>query len=610
MENVNLPFQMEDKKVLNELLGNLNLVLKDSDAVAEKEIVKQFLKITSSAIMLTVIGKSGVGKTSILNAVLGDEILNLSVSEGITEYRYGAEEIIYPVKSNIVRHFKADTKLEGIAMVDTIGCEKWSINGLADSVKEYLEKSDVILVVFEANAVNDYVVWDILEEIDNKNMIFILSKEDCFDIEKVDEAELRLRQYMLEADISAPIYRIAIIPNEKENHGIQSLVTYIHQNIIGSNPMCLKQQENMKQLNTMLVELNTSFELRKKQYLGDMEILNKINFSMNGFRKKSHSDIEILKNEIKKEIDEVVEAYQNEIIQRVDAKRIKERFQNGKDEFMEYLEFVDESYQKRMTEEVGKRIVGYIRVYLTELQEVFEEATGYFRTRESLLSLEDKFYGTLAESKRSMVKGSTNHLAEAKEYYVSLTEASEELYTKMWNARETHDRNVKISSTIGGAIGSAVGTATTAMWATNGLIAGFMSSFGTTATAFMVISNPTMLIPIAAGTLLFGVGTHELVEKIITIKSNEKLDEKMQVYIEEFQTQVAAAKENMTEQILENIENIFIGELDTVDKSFADFRMSVNIDSKNIPMLEVQMEKVQDLLEQLNQIEKEQMLLC
>lgn len=602
MEHVKLPFQMEDKKVLNELLENLNVVLKDSDALEEKEFVKRFLHLNSTAIVISTIGKSGVGKSTLLSELFGKKLGEVVPTNGIVEFRYGAENCSYYVTSNVVRHFKMKPELEGVVLVDTVGCEKWEQNGIEENAKEYLERSDAILVVLEAAEVNVNAVWSILEEIQNKNIIFILSKIETIDEEKLEESKLRLRQYMLEAEIQAPVFSVSVL---YDACAMEELVSYIKNNVICSNVKQFKEQENIQKLTFMLRDLNESFELRKRQYIADVAILDKIDFAMNGFREKSRSEIEYLKNEISKEIDEVVDAYQNEIIQRLDAKKIKERFSNGKDEFMEYLELVNESYQRRMTDEVNKRVIGYIRVYLTNLQAVFEEATGYFRTRQSLLLLEDKFYGTLAETKRNMVNESSSRMEEIQKYYITLNEASEELYEKMWNTREKHDQRVKVSSTISGVIGGTTGAVGTAMWATNGLIASFLSANGATATAVMVITAPTMIIPIASGSALFGVLSYKLVEKVVKKISTGNLEKKMEKYIEEFKVDVANTKEKMKEQILENVEKMFIMELDSADKSFADFRISVNIDKRNIPKLELRMEKMKELLQQYEQLERE-----
>lgn len=49
---------------------------------------------------------------------------------------------------------------------------------------------------------------------------------------------------------------------------------------------------------------------------------------------------------------------------------------------------------------------------------------------------------------------------------------------------------------------------------------------------------------------------------------------------------MAKAKESMTEQILETIENMFRMEIENADKSFSEFRMSVNIEGNNVARLE------------------------
>ena len=75
--------------------------------------------------------------------------------------------------------------------------------------------------------------------------------------------------------------------------------------------------------------------------------------------------------------------------------------------------------------------------------------------------------------------------------------------------------------------------------------------------------------------------------------------------VAEFKQEVAQIKEEMTEQVMQTVTEIFDREVRSMDNSFRDFRMAVNIDSRNIPLLESKLQTVQDLMEQIGQLKRD-----
>lgn len=589
MKNANLPFQMEDKKILNELLEELNLVLKDSDAVAEKDIVKNFLRELSDVTTITVLGNEGVGKTSLLNAIFGGNMVAGSSTQEICEYRYGEKENVFSLDSKTTRYFKTMEALQGLAIVDMPGCNVWKKHEMEESAIDYLNKSDVVIVVFCADSVNDYDVWDVLEKINNKKIVFALSKTDCVTVELLNEAELRLRQYMIEIGVQAPIFKLLLINeniSKQEANGLYDLCNFINDTFIGENPTLYKQQENIATLKGMLKELEKSFALRHRQYELDTKVVSNINHAMNSFREKNSIKIEYLKKDIANEIDREMDAYQDEIIRRLNPKQIKERFPNGLDDFMEYLELVNYNYQKRMSTEIEKRTQSYVNRYLTDIQDLYTESIGYFQKRESLMELEDKFYGSLAESKSKMILETSYHLQETKMYYGAITDASEELFLKTWGEREKYDVKVAVgnlgSAGVGAVVGSLIGS--------------------------LIFSWPFWGVVAIGG--VGAIALYEFLGGIFAANSLETMEKRVNECVAEFRSQIGAAKEDMKAQVLSSVEEIFVTELSNADKSFVDFRMSVNIDSKNIPLIESKLEKVHMLMEQIEKMERERMLIC
>lgn len=604
MNDSKLPFQHEDGKIIEELLKNVSVVIKDSDAAEEKEIVHDFLRKVSNAITFVVVGNSSVGKSCFLNKLFKSALYDNEFEDSaknIREYRYGAEEACLQADEYTTRIFRQKQELDGLQVVDTQGIDQMSQTGLLERVKSYIYKSSVLFAVYDARNVNDYEVWDLLEGVEAKKVIFILTKCDLTEAEIIEKNENRLRQYMGEAGLQAPVFRTSSKWEEEElfdKSGFEQIRQYIARQIIGPHPVLMKQQENLAELKEMLSHLSEAFECRKRQYEHDAIILRKIDSLMDDFVRNNRVHIDDLKESLRREILSEVDAYQNEIIAKLDPKKIKERFPNGSTDFMDYLNLINEGYRKRMTDNVNRRTQESVQDYLIGLEQVFERAVGYFNKRELLIDLENKFYGSMAESKKGMISRVTNNMEVTRDYYYTLTDASTELFMKLWKARSDRDRTVANAKAAGGVIGTAAGVG-------SGLAIAHV--LGSAAISGAVAAAGTVLWPVV-GAIVGAVLIAKIAKSIASANTFSELEKRTAEAVAEFKEEIAKTRVGMTARILDTVEKMFQQEVESVDRSFSEFRMSVNIDSKNIPALEEKLHVIKENMSQIEEMEKRRIL--
>lgn len=618
-----LPFHYQDKQIMENLLKDVSLAIKDSDAVEEKEIVNNFLRKVSEAFLFVTVGSSGVGKSTFLNKLFQSVLFEgekLESTKNIQEYRYGVSETSVCVNEYVTRIFLTKEELDGLQVVDMQGMDQIAQGDLLECVKEYLYKSSVVFAIFDARSVQDYAVWDLLEGVEVRKVVFVLTKCDLAEERMIEENEKKLRQYMKEAGVQAPVFRIS----SQWEDSLSPVCEYVSKQIIGSSPVLTRQQENLSELKKMLEQLSDSFRCRRQQYESDAAILEKINTSLDTFILNNRTKIDDLKTALGREIESEIQAYENEVITKLDPHKIKERFPNGSADFVDYLNLINEGYRKRMTENVNRKTQETVQAYLSELELVFEEATGYLNKRENILALKDRFYGSMAESKKSMVYKAANHLEVTKEYYHTLTEASTELFMKLWKARNNRDRvitNAKIAGEIAGAaagagvglaianvlgaavtaIGAAAGTAAAGTAAASGTAAA--AAAGTAATASTIVAMGTVLWPVV-GVVIGAIVISRIAKKLASANTLLELEKKTAEAIAEFKEEVAKSKEQMTAEILKTIEAMFRMEIENTDKSFSEFRMSVNIEGKNVLKLEEKFDTIQGYLQQIKELER------
>lgn len=590
----------QDKHAVAGLLENISAVLKDTDAMEEKKFVKDFLQKMSKFFRIAAIGSSGVGKSSLLNEIFGGILYvreRAEPTEGIHEYRYGEEDAEFQMDTYHRRIFRKIPKLDGLSVVDTQGVDTIKDDVMSGKIKEIIHQSDVLFVVFHVQNIKDFAVWDFLEGADTGKMIFVITECSRVEEEKRQECEEKLKEYMAEANIFSPVFCISSEwkkQNFSEGDGLKELISYINYNVIGKNPTLMKQRENVAELKQLLSQLSSSFELRKQQHEADKQVLENINHSMDSFFESNKETVEVFKRDLSREISKEIDAYRDEIIAKLDPKQILERFKNGSREFTDYLNYIHDGYQQRMTNNVNRKTQKAVCTYLAGLEQVFEETTGYFRKREKLIALEDKFYGSIVQSKAAMVTRADESIKVTQDYYRSLMDVSSELFMEVWKARNEYERKLSNAQKVGG-IGGAVAGGGTAF-----LLAHAAVSAAGTATA---ISATAMFLWPVVGLLAGGLFFSAMAKDFAKAKNMPELEEKVKKSVEDFKIEIAGTKDKMISEILDTIEAIFRRELETADKTFLDFRMSVNIDSKNIPLLEDRMNKIQEYLEKIEELE-------
>lgn len=257
---------------------------------------------------------------------------------------------------------------------------------------------------------------------------------------------------------------------------------------------------------------------------------------------------------------------------------------------MDYLNMVNENYKKIMTDSVNRKTIEAIKGSLHELEIVYDEAVGYFNKRENILALDDKFYGSLATGRKQMIAETKENALAVSQFYKTLTEASETLFLQIWEARKKYDERQEKVEGVGSIGGAAAGA-----------FVGFKLAgaifVGTGAAAAIGTG-----VVIAIGVIVGAVVVRKIAKMIFDPMNDNQMEETKQKCIAQFKAEVEKTRSVMIEQIASQIREIFKKELTTIDLSFSEFRMSVNIDERKIPLLEAQLQGTAKLLEAIGRL--------
>ncbi len=629
METVNILCEKKNQIMLNDLFEDFRILLQDSDATEEKEKVKNSFKKMADNTAYLVLGEEGAGKTSLLNALF-QEMTSFSdeFSGEICEYRWGEQELTTSPVDGVQKKFVTMENMRGISIVDTKGINRFTEES-RKKVKEQIERSSAVFVVFAAEHIRSPKLWDVLEGCPQKRMIFFLTKCDLLSEKDLHSNVEKLKNYMEESGIFAPLFPISHYKETTRGDivAIDEARAYIRDNVVGKNPMLNRQMENVAEMKRIIVQLKESFALRKQQYVSDFEILQKINCSLDTYMLNHKRFLDTFIGKVAAEINKDIDNYEREIISKLDPYKIKERFQKRED-FEDYLNLVNENYKTMMSDSINRKTIEAIKSCLHGLESVFKEATGYFNKRENILVLNDKFYGTLSTSRRKMSDESREMVVSTGELYRTLNGASETLFMQIWNERKKYDASIRTHKTLSGVGGGIAGGATGAGLGLAGLhAAGLLTGSGAVAAGSGAVAAGSGAVAAGSGavaaagtTVVAGAGAF-VVAGLVVIgmiagaalfryisksffdpKTADKMEANTRKCIEQFKNEVDHTRIEMIEQVTRQIITIFENELANVDNCFAEFRMSVNIDEKKIPLLERRMQEAEDLLMKIESI--------
>jgi ribosome biogenesis GTPase A len=204
------PEQKKQYESLHDLLqACLILTEKCSDSAASG-IVHDRLSHMQSAALLVIVGEVKSGKSSFINALLGEEICEVApdpCTAGIQELVYGEVR----TKKNLGDNWEHLTLpmevLNEISIVDTPGTNS-IISNHQTITENYIPRSDLVIFVFSAKNPHTGTAWDFLSLIRKewyRKTVFILQQSDLATQHELTINRERVQQYARERNVQNPI---------------------------------------------------------------------------------------------------------------------------------------------------------------------------------------------------------------------------------------------------------------------------------------------------------------------------------------------------------------------------------------------------------------------
>jgi ribosome biogenesis GTPase A len=202
--------QKEKHEALHGLLtACLELAEKCSDEEAS-QILRDRLSHLQSAALLVFVGEVKSGKSSFVNALLGEDVCDVApdpCTAGIQELAYGEDRTTQVLGQDWERLTLPKEVLKEISIVDTPGTNSIIRNHQAIT-ERYIPRSDLVIFVFPAKNPHTGTSWEFLSLIRkewHRKMVFILQQADLASPRELEINRERVQQYARERNVQNPV---------------------------------------------------------------------------------------------------------------------------------------------------------------------------------------------------------------------------------------------------------------------------------------------------------------------------------------------------------------------------------------------------------------------
>ncbi|MEO7167379.1 MAG: dynamin family protein [Spartobacteria bacterium] len=163
------------------------------------DTLQHMLKDVREPLLFVVVGEVKAGKSSLLNALFGQEFCKVDVlpaTDRIYIFKHGPNEQSIDVSAQVTERYQPIAFLENFNIVDTPGT-----NTMVDEhqaiTENFIPRADLVLFVF--SVVNPWgaSAWELLKFVNQKwlkNVVFVLQQADLRDPREVETIEQHLRE--------------------------------------------------------------------------------------------------------------------------------------------------------------------------------------------------------------------------------------------------------------------------------------------------------------------------------------------------------------------------------------------------------------------------------
>jgi GTPase SAR1 family protein len=207
---------LEARARLAGVVGNLVSLARETDESPETvETLQTLSRSLADPLLFVVVGEVKAGKSSLLNAVFGQEFCKVDVlpaTDRIYVFKYGETEHDVAVSEELTERYRPIPFLKNFNIVDTPGTNT-IVASHHEITTSYVPLADLIVFVFSVANPWAASAWEFLRLLGHrwkKNIVFVLQQADLRSPEEVEVIIKHLNQTILQIlGSSRPIFAVA-----------------------------------------------------------------------------------------------------------------------------------------------------------------------------------------------------------------------------------------------------------------------------------------------------------------------------------------------------------------------------------------------------------------
>jgi ribosome biogenesis GTPase A len=260
-------------------------------------ILRERLKSFDAAVLFVIVGEVKSGKSSFINALLGDEICEVApdpCTAVIQELVYGPSRDSVMLGEQWERVFLPAPVLRDISIVDTPGTNS-IINNHQTITQKYIPQSDLAIFVFPAKNPHTKSAWDLLHLISgewHRKVVFVLQQSDLASQKELAVNLERVRQYARERKIQSPLVFSLSAKREHEgmaDSGFSEFREYLRQAIESGEVWKLKMSGARETVRRVIRGLHERLAATKAALIADRDFLTTLQRTIKSRRAKADS---------------------------------------------------------------------------------------------------------------------------------------------------------------------------------------------------------------------------------------------------------------------------------------------------------------------------------
>lgn len=406
-------------EILKQIMTDLAGLSSEIGNQSMMETVQELANRIETPFTFVIVGEVKAGKSSFINALLqtDKEICKVAPSpmtDTIQQIVFGDVEKTETVNPYLKKIFQNIDILKEIAIVDTPGTNT-IVQHHQEITERFIPYSDLIVFVFEAKNPYRQSSWDFFDFIHEewrRKVIFVLQQKDLLPAEDLGINTAGVRKHAIEKGIDNPvIFPVSAkmeLEHDLENSGFLPLRTYLQENITGGKAAHLKLENNITTLLTITTKLDTSIEIRKKQYIADKRFREDIREIMDQHENKTKYQIDLLTENLLATYNKITEEKRIDLNDGLSLGSVIKRTFNSlfgsSGNLREWLELQSKDFESKLNTRLKERLNEGILDVAENIQMMGKMVDNKLKYSETILKNSDEIFADIAERRLHVLR--------------------------------------------------------------------------------------------------------------------------------------------------------------------------------------------------------------